>query len=159
MPREWISDEQTDYVRLAGQEALFNLQNPGVLPPGAQRCEPQVPVKAGLIGRVNPRGCMDVLRLISEWIRRPGLAVVRTLEFDFVPCARHNGKESEFVGNAKRFERANRARRERRLWKQHEDEKRRGRIGNPRQENCLHPQTKVAPPALYVDRGRPLRSN
>src|SRR5580700_967468 len=137
MAREWVAREQGKHVRLAGQEAFLNLYHPGILPPIAQRGKPQVPVKAWLIGRINPRRDMHVLRFIAEGVGRPGLAVARTLEFDFVSLARNDGKKTELVGEAERFQDANRAHRERRIWEHHEDEESRRRIENPSQENCL----------------------
>src|SRR5271169_4519970 len=127
MAWEWVACEQRKHVRLAGQEAFLNLYDPGILPPVTQRSEPQVPVKARLVGRINPRGRMQVLRLIAEGVGRPGLAVARALEFDFVSLARHDGEKPELVGEAEGFQDANRARWERRLREHHKNEESRRR--------------------------------
>lgn len=65
-----------------------------------------------MIGRVDARRFVGVLRLETERISGPVLAIVRALEFDFVAAASHYGEESVTIGNAERLKRGNG-----RVWK------------------------------------------
>ena len=81
------------------------MRNNLVLAPVAQRREPEVPVEARLIGRVDARRFVERLRLVAKLIGGPVHAVVGALEFDLVAAARHHGEEAVLVGDAKWLER------------------------------------------------------
>ena len=100
-----ISCEQRQHIRRASQQSLFGAGYDQVLAPRAQRREPQVPIEARLIGRINTGSLTRVLRLIAEGICHPGLPVIRALELDLPAAARHHRKQPVAIGDAKRLER------------------------------------------------------
>src|SRR6266849_2987027 len=63
-----------------------------------------MPVEARLIGRVDARSLVGILRLVAEGVRKPSLAVVRTLKLDFVAAASHDGEEAVAVRDSKGLE-------------------------------------------------------
>ena len=101
---ERIAAEQPDDVAVVLQQSLLGDWHKVVLLPVAERSEPEVPVEARLIRRINARRLVQGLRLVREQIRRPVLAVVGALELDLVAAARHHRKQAVLVGNAKRVQ-------------------------------------------------------
>src|SRR5579864_2363474 len=80
-----------------------------VLPPSFQGSRPKVPIEARLIGRENTPSLSGVLRLVTEWVRRPGLTIVRALEFDLVTPTGYDGDRTVPIGDTERFEVAHRS--------------------------------------------------
>ena len=66
--RQRDSGEEFQHVRLVWQEPLFGPEHEAVVLPGAQRGEPQIPIEARLIGRVDAGGLAEILRLVAERI-------------------------------------------------------------------------------------------
>src|ERR1700730_17865635 len=77
LSRERIACEESKDVRLGREKSPLDLKDKGVVAPGTQRSEPQVPVKTGLVGRVDSWRRVQILRLVAERIGCPGLAVAR----------------------------------------------------------------------------------
>src|SRR5712691_3724865 len=102
---ERIAREEAENRWLALQQSRLAVHHPGVLVPAAQRSEPQIPLEARLVRRVDPRRDIHVLGLEAEGIRRPGPAVRRALELDLVPVLRHDGEEAVAVRDPQRLER------------------------------------------------------
>src|SRR5271165_5599674 len=98
---EGVVPEERENVRAIGKQTLFGERDKAVLFPIAERGEPEIPVKSWLIRRVNSRRLVDRLRLVTERISRPGLAVVRALELDLIAAAGHHSEEAISVGDAK----------------------------------------------------------
>src|SRR6266851_3444282 len=84
---------------------LFGARHDGIRTPRAEGSEPQIPVEARLVGRIDARSLVGILRLVAEGVCVPSLAIVRTLKFDFVAAAGHNGEEAVAVCDAERLER------------------------------------------------------
>src|SRR5260370_19943240 len=101
---------------------LFGARHDGIRTPGAEGSEPQIPVEARLVGRIDARSLVRILRLVAEGVCKPSLAVVRTLKFDFVAAASHNGEEAVAVCDAERLERGNWRRWEWRAGPDHPEE-------------------------------------
>ena len=90
------------------EQAAFRTQDEWIIAPLAERREPQVPIEARLIGRVDARSFVQLLRLMPEGIGDPCFAVVGALEFDFVAAARHHGEKAIAIGDAKGIEQRDR---------------------------------------------------
>src|SRR6266404_4620973 len=88
--RERIPRKKQQHVGITAQQTLFRTHDDGLLPPGAQRRKPQVPIEPRLIRSVNPWRFARILRLVAEEINQPVLSVVRALKFDFVAPACHH---------------------------------------------------------------------
>src|SRR6185437_10668675 len=63
-----------------------------------------VPLKARLIGSVDSRRLVRVLRFVAERIWIPGLAIVAALELDLVALVGYDGKQAVAICDAKRFQ-------------------------------------------------------
>src|SRR5579859_4404149 len=100
-----IAGEEAEHIARVGQQQLFGAGDDGVLRPRAERGEPQVPVEARLVGRVDARPGGEVLRFVAEGIRDPGGAVVRALELDLVAVRGHDREEAVLIGDAERLQR------------------------------------------------------
>ena len=101
--RKGIGGEEREYVRVFRKQPPFGAQDERIVAPLAERREPQVPIESRLVGRRCAALC-SAPAVVTEGIRNPGLAVVRTLEFDFVTVARHHREQSVPVGDSKRIE-------------------------------------------------------
>jgi len=136
---ERIFGEKLEYGTIIFNQAFFSPNDETGIPPGAERSKPQIPIEARLIGGVNSRSFVNVLRLIAEGIRGPGFSVLRALEFNFVAAVSHDGEKAVAIGDAKRFDRAQRRLRKRHGGKQHPDKLRSGAIkdeGEAGSGNC-----------------------
>src|ERR1700684_346774 len=109
---EGILGEEFEDVAIIFDQALFGPHDETRILPRAERGKPQIPIEARLIGRVNSRGFVDVLRLVTEGIGGPGFSVLRALELDFVAAVSHHSEQAVSIGDAERFEGAHG-----RLWK------------------------------------------
>src|SRR5580700_5134479 len=103
-----IPREKRKHIRVGRKQSYLGVNYDGILAPGSERSEPQVPIKTWLIGRVNARRLARVLRFIAKRIWLPVLSVLRSLELDLVATASHDGKKAISIGDAKRFQRLDR---------------------------------------------------
>src|SRR5579864_7412954 len=110
--RKRIAGEERQHVRATCQESLFGARDDGIGAPMTERSEPQIPIETGLVGGVDARSLVGILRLEAKLVRRPGFAVIRALELNFIAAAGHYREEAVAVGNAKRLQHGNRPRRE-----------------------------------------------
>src|SRR5437660_167442 len=98
LARERIARKESQDVRLGRQKPPLNLKDESVFAPRAKRSEPEIPVKSGLVGRIDSRRHFQILGLVAEGIGCPSLAIARSLELYFIAVARHDRKEPEIVG-------------------------------------------------------------
>src|ERR1700693_179656 len=75
--RKRIAGEQRQHVRATCQEALFGARDDGIGAPVTERGEPQIPIETRLIGGVDARSLVGILRLEAKLVRHPGFAVIR----------------------------------------------------------------------------------
>src|ERR1700693_5101564 len=61
-------------------------------------------VESRLVGAVEARPFLRILRLVSKRIRDPCLSVVASLKLDLITRGRHNGEESVSVRDTKRLQ-------------------------------------------------------
>src|ERR1700732_2376261 len=80
--RKRIAGKQGQDVGAAFEEALLGAGDDGIGAPVAERGEPQVPIETGLIGGVDARSFVGILRLKAKFVRQPILAVIGALELD-----------------------------------------------------------------------------
>src|SRR5204863_7721394 len=66
----------------------------------AERRDPEVPVEARLLRRVNAGRAARVLRFETERIADPGSSVARALKLNFVTLPRHHREEAVVVDDA-----------------------------------------------------------
>ena len=102
---EGIAAEEREHVGVVGEQTLFGERHKVVLLPVAERGEPEIPVEAGLIGRVDSGRLVERLRLVAEGIGVQFWPSFGALEFDLIAAARHHGEEAVLVGDAKWFQR------------------------------------------------------
>src|SRR5215469_15240647 len=81
--------------------------------PVAERSEPQVPIEARLVRRVNAWSFGGILRLVAERIRDPVLAVIRSLKLNLKAFPGHAAKQAVLVCDSKRLEKGHWFRRQR----------------------------------------------
>src|SRR6266404_1255689 len=132
--RERIPRKKQQHVGIATQQTLFRTHDDGLLPPGAQRRKPQVPIEPRLIRRIYSRRLARILWFVTKGIDQPVLSVVRALKFDLVAPACHHRKQSIAVRNSERLQRRNRCRPPRPRV-DHPHHLRHRRIENPRQHH------------------------
>src|SRR5262249_28065217 len=96
-----VAGEEREDRTLPFEEALLGLDDPLVGAPGAERGEPEVPLEARLIRRVDAWRGLWILRLVTGRVGLPSDAVARALELDFVTRLRHHGEETVAVGDAR----------------------------------------------------------
>lgn len=77
---ERIGRKKFEHAGVVVEQKQFRARHPRVFSPVAQGGEPEVPIKAGLIGRVDARRLGWVLRFVAKGIGDPCLAVARALE-------------------------------------------------------------------------------
>src|SRR6267142_6628116 len=93
--------------------------------------EPQIPIEAGLIGSVDAGSFVGILRLEAKFVGDPILAIVGTLEFDFVAAAGHHGEEAVAIGYTKRLKSGDWCERKWRRRPDHQKEENGGAIKEP----------------------------
>src|SRR4029077_13758324 len=103
-----IAGEERQHVGGTCQEALFGARDDGIGAPVTERGEPQIPIETRLVGGVDARSLVGILRLEAKLVSHPGFAVIRALELNFIATAGHYREEAVAVGNAKRLQRGNR---------------------------------------------------
>src|SRR6516162_5069304 len=82
--RKRIAGEQREHLRITREQQLLGMKHKSIFAPVSERGEPQVPVKARLVWRVDARRLGRILRLVAEGVSDPVLAVVRSLELNLV---------------------------------------------------------------------------
>src|SRR5438552_16645179 len=80
------------------------MPEPGYAVVIAQRRKPHLPVEPRLVRRDEPRAPPHFVWFPLELVRLPGDAVVASLDDDFRPLGRHDGKQTVAVDQMKRFE-------------------------------------------------------
>src|SRR5215472_83180 len=126
-----------------------------VLAPGTKRGEPQVPVEARLIGRIDAGGSFYVLWLVAERIGGPGCAVPRSLELDLVALVGHDSEQAVSVSYAKWFEYAYRPLPEEGSPEQSNQQERRAGVKHPAEAPAGQgPAHRLEPPLNGRCRGR-----
>ncbi len=73
---EGVGGEESEDVAVVSKEELFGAGDDGVVGPGAEGCEPEIPVEARLVGGVDAGAIGGVLGLIEEGVGGPVCAVV-----------------------------------------------------------------------------------
>lgn len=131
---EGVTAEKVEDVGRIVQKAFFGAGDEHVFAPGAERGEPEVPVEAWLVRRVDARRFVEGLGLVTEEVGRPVLAVVRSLEFDFVAVAGHDREEAVAIGDAKGFEKGGGQYGNGRTTPEHDDELGGGCVEDPEED-------------------------
>ena len=132
---EGVGAEEGENVGGVIEETIFGGSDEHVLAPVGERGEPEVPVEAGLVGRVDAWILVEELWLVTKEVRRPGLAVVGALELDFVAATGHDGEQAVGVGYAEGLESGDRGLWERGVAPDDPDEFGGGGIGDPGEED------------------------
>src|ERR1700739_2012904 len=132
--RKRATAEKSQYILVVLEQTLLGKRHEVVLAPVSEGCEPEVPVEARLIWRVDARCLIECLWLVAEGIWRPVLPVVRALKFDFIPAVGHHRKQSVLIGDAKRFESGDWHGGQRLVTKRNADHLHRGVVEDP----CEH---------------------
>src|SRR5258707_6834616 len=108
LPRERITGKECQYILVVREQAHFGVGHDRILAPRPQRSEPQVPIKARLIWRIDSGWLIQFLWLIAKRICDPSLSVCGALELNFISSARHYREESVTIGNSEWFQCSNR---------------------------------------------------
>src|SRR5260370_11242879 len=66
--RKRVCGEQREHVGAAFEEVLFGARHDGIRTPGAEGSEPQIPVEARLVRRIEARSLGRSSRLLSEGV-------------------------------------------------------------------------------------------
>src|SRR5579862_2195893 len=101
--RKRIGGKKGQHILVIGKQSHLRVRHDRIVTPGTQGCEPQVPIEARLIRRVDPRRLVQILRLVAKRVSHPVPSILRTLEFDLVPSARHHREEAVLIGNPERL--------------------------------------------------------
>src|ERR1700723_3371519 len=109
LPGKRSTGEERQYILVLREQKTLRVGHDGILTPRPQRSEPQVPIKARLIWRVDSGWLIQFLRLVAKRIGDPILSVCRALEFNFISSARHHREESVTVGDTEGFQCGNRS--------------------------------------------------
>src|SRR5258708_24836297 len=84
---------------------FFGANDDRIRTPRTEGGEPQVPVKARLVRRVNTGRLGGVLRLKAKRIDQPGFTIGGALELNLVTPAGHYREKAVAIGDTERFER------------------------------------------------------
>src|SRR5260370_40106146 len=101
--RKRIAGKQCQYILVVREQKHFRVGHDRILAPRPQRGEPQVPIKARLIWRIDSGRLIQFLWLVAKRICDPGLSVCGALEFNFISSARHHPEESVTICDPERF--------------------------------------------------------
>src|SRR6516165_1010736 len=140
--RKRIAGEQRKHLRITREQQLLGAKHKGIFAPVAERGEPQVPVKARLVWRVNAWRLGGTLRLVAEAVSDPVLAVVRSLEFDLETLPGHAAKQTVLVRDTKWLDECDRFRWQREGTKGPGQKKKNVGIKDPGEEQTSHPKTR-----------------
>lgn len=102
-----IRGKQRKDIEIVCKKVALSAEDHGIVAPVAERCEPEIPIEARLVGSVNAGSFVEGLGLVGEGIGSPVDAVVRALKFDFVAAAGHDGEKAVTIGDAERIEKRN----------------------------------------------------
>src|SRR6516165_4873142 len=140
--RKRIAGEQRKHLRITREQQLLGMKHKSIFAPVSERGEPQVPVKARLVWRVDARRLGRILRLVAEGVSDPVLAVVRSLELNLVALPGHASEQAVLVRDTKRLEKSHRFRWQRDVAKSPGQEKKDVRIEHPGEEKTRHPKAR-----------------
>src|ERR1700730_14313716 len=101
---EGIAGEKPKHGRIILEKQFFSSWNDRILLPTAERGEPEVPVETRLVGGIDARTLVQLLRLVAEGISNPMLPIGGSLKLNLIAMRRHHGKQPILVRDAKRFE-------------------------------------------------------
>src|SRR5260370_41686076 len=99
LPRKRIAGKECQYILVVREQEHFRIGHDRILAPRPQGSEPQVPIKARLIWRIDSGRLIQFLWLVVKRIRVPSLAVCAALEFNFISSPRHYREESVTIGD------------------------------------------------------------
>src|SRR5258708_23672646 len=101
--REGIPYKEQKDVLVACEEMFFGANDDRIRTPGTEGGEPQVPVEARLVRRVNA-GCLGgALRLKAKRIDQPSLTIGGALELNLRTAAAHYTEKAITIGDTERF--------------------------------------------------------
>src|ERR1700723_326353 len=103
LPGKRSTGEERQYILVLREQKTLRVGHDGILTPRPQRSEPQVPIKARLIWRVDSGWLIQFLRLVAKRRGDPILSACRALEFNFISSTRHHREESVTIGNSERL--------------------------------------------------------
>src|SRR5229473_3962845 len=106
--RKRITGKECEYILVVREQEHFRVGHNRILAPRPQRSEPQFPIKARLIWRIDSGWLIQLLWLVAKRICDPSLSVCGALEFNFISSARHYREESVTIGDPERFKCAHR---------------------------------------------------
>ena len=129
-PAKGLRGKERQNIGVVGQQAFFGSWNQGVLLPGTERSEPEIPLKAGLIGGVDAGSLIERLRLEAEGIGDPFLAVAGALKLNLVTAPGHHREQAILVGDTKRLEHGHRLHGQRQTAEDHGEEFNGGYVGD-----------------------------
>src|SRR5260370_11663419 len=115
--RKRIAGKECQYILVVREQKHFRVGHDRILAPRPQRSEPQVPIKARLIWRIDSGRLIQFLWLVVKRVRDPGLSVCGALEFNFISSARHYREQSLTIGDPERLKCAHPPSRQRYLRK------------------------------------------
>src|ERR1039458_8070093 len=101
---EWIAFDQPQHWARALQEAYAEVHHPGILPIGAQRGEPHLPIQSRLMRRNEPGPARDVARLVFELVLPPGDAILAALNDNLRARGGHYREQAVAVEAPERFQ-------------------------------------------------------
>src|SRR5438445_9006029 len=108
-----MSGYRCEYILVVLEQDRLRVVHDRIFAPRPQRSEPQVPIKARLIWRIDSGWLIQFLWLVAKRIRNPSLSVCGALEFNFISSARHYREESVTIGDPERLKCLHRRRRKR----------------------------------------------
>src|SRR5260370_6582809 len=102
--RKRIAGKQCQYILVVREQKHFRVGHDRILAPRPQRGEPQVPIKARLIWRIDSGWLIQFLRLVAKRVCDTELSVCRALEINVISAARHYRARSVTIGDPERVQ-------------------------------------------------------
>lgn len=130
-----VPGEKAKDLRATFQEADLGAGDDRCAVPGGERGEPEVPVEARLVRRVDARAIVRVLRFEAKEIGRPVLVIVGALKLDLVAVRRHVGEKAVLVGDAERLKQGDGTERHREAGQEEQHEQHRRDVGDTAEQD------------------------
>src|SRR5437588_1509949 len=98
---KWIARQQSQDLGIISEQAFRKADKPEIMPIGAKRREPHLPIQPGLVRRRPMRRLIQIAGFPFEFVREPFDAVRTSFHNDLRPRFRHHAEQTVAAHNSK----------------------------------------------------------